>query len=262
MLDVDAVCKTYPGSARPALEPVSLRVGKGQTTALIGQSGCGKSTLLRIIVGLITPDSGTVTLDGERVTPENIERIRQRMGYVIQDGGLFPHLTARENIMLLARHLRREGEAEKWLNELLALTQLPPESLARYPLELSGGQRQRVSLLRALVLKPAIVLLDEPMGALDPMVRSDLQEDLKRIFTTLGQSVVLVTHDLTEAAFFSDEIVLMRDGRVMQRGTFTDLVRRPTNAFVTRFVNAQRGVDLNAAMAPPISGTREEETTP
>lgn len=262
MLDVDAVCKTYPGSARPALEPVSLRVGKGQTTALIGQSGCGKSTLLRIIVGLITPDNGTVTLDGECVTPQNVERIRQRMGYVIQDGGLFPHLTARENILLLARHLRRESEAEKWLNELLALTQLPPESLARYPLELSGGQRQRVSLLRALVLKPAIVLLDEPMGALDPMVRSDLQEDLKRIFTTLGQSVVLVTHDLAEAAFFGDEIVLMRDGRVMQRGTFTDLVRRPANAFVTRFVNAQRGVDLNAAMAPPIPGTSEEETTP
>lgn len=254
MLDVDRVHKTYPGSVSPALAPTSLQVGAGQTAVLIGQSGCGKSTLLRIVMGLLTPDGGSVHLDGEVLTLANAERMRQRMGYVIQDGGLFPHLTARDNVLLLARHLRREPEARAYLSELLALTQLPAEALDRYPLELSGGQRQRVSLLRALVLKPSLLLLDEPLGALDPLIRSDLQADLKRIFTQLRQSVVLVTHDLAEAAFFGDVILLMREGRVVQAGTFDDLLRRPADAFVTQFVNAQRGLRFEASDesgAPP-----------
>jgi osmoprotectant transport system ATP-binding protein len=246
-LCVTDVSKRY--GAGHALHSTSLSVEKGRTAVLIGQSGCGKSTLLRIIMGLITPDTGSVTFDGERMQPENALRHRHRMGYVIQDGGLFPHLSARDNVLLLARHLNREKEASLYLEELVELTQIPKECLARYPSELSGGQRQRVSLIRALVLNPELLLLDEPMGALDPMIRSDLQNDLKRICRTLGKTVLLVTHDLAEAAFFGDEIFLMRQGRVVQHGTFDQLIHSPADEFVSRFIQAQRAFHIPGEVA-------------
>jgi len=238
-----AVAKRY-GDA-PALYPTDLSIERGKTTVLIGPSGCGKSTLLRVIIRLIAPDSGTIDFDGSQITPASIEMLRRRIGYVIQEGGLFPHLTARANILLMARHLGKSDEKMRArLLELCELTRFPENLLARYPLELSGGQRQRVSLMRALMLSPELLLLDEPLGALDPLVRASLQKDLKEIFARLRQTALLVTHDLAEAAYFGDEIVLMNEGRVVQQGSITDLRERPANPFVSEFINAQRSVAL------------------
>jgi osmoprotectant transport system ATP-binding protein len=162
---------------------------------------------------------------------------------VIQEGGLFPHLTARGNILLMARHLHRpENEMRARLSELRALTRFPENLLDRYPLELSGGQRQRVSLMRALMLSPELLLLDEPLGALDPLVRAALQKDLKEIFARLRQTALLVTHDLAEAAYLGDEIVLMNEGRIVQQGSLSDLRDKPTSNFVSEFINAQRSL--------------------
>jgi osmoprotectant transport system ATP-binding protein len=237
------VTKRYADA--PALHPTNLSIERGKTTVLIGPSGCGKSTLLRIIIRLIAPDSGTIDFDGSQITPASVEMLRRRIGYVIQEGGLFPHLTARANILLMARHLgKSDEEMRARLSELCELTRFPENLLARYPLELSGGQRQRVSLMRALMLSPELLLLDEPLGALDPLVRASLQKDLKEIFARLRQTALLVTHDLAEAAYFGDEIVLMNEGRVVQQGSITDLRERPANPFVSEFINAQRSVAL------------------
>jgi osmoprotectant transport system ATP-binding protein len=239
LLDLRGVRKAFDGQA--AVRDVTLDVPGGRTTVLLGPSGCGKSTLLRLMAGLLAPDAGEVIFDGVPLTPESARSLRRRIGFVVQDGGLFPHLTARGNVTLLARHLGRPGpEVDARLAQLLELTRLPAELLDRYPVQLSGGQRQRVSLMRALLLDPPLLLLDEPLGALDPLIRSDLQADLRRIFRTLGKTVVLVTHDLGEAAFLGDEIVLLQEGRIVQRGPFADLTGRPADPFVTRFVNAQR----------------------
>jgi osmoprotectant transport system ATP-binding protein len=241
MLELSGVSKRY-GEVR-ALAPVDLATERGRTTVLIGSSGSGKSTLLRIMIGLIEPDSGDVRVDGQRLTRSNVLELRHRMGYVIQDGGLFPHLDARGNAALLARHLGWSAERiESRLGELLELTHLPPDVLGRYPAQLSGGQRQRVSLMRALMLDPDVLLLDEPLAALDPMIRSGLQEELREIFRTLGKTVVLVTHDIGEAAFFGDTILLLREGTVVQRGPMRQLLHDPADPFVTRFINAQRRV--------------------
>ncbi len=239
MIELEGVAKRF--GTTQALHPLSLRVAEGRTTAVIGPSGCGKSTLLRLVIGLIRPDEGTVRFDGEALRPETLRAARHRMGYVIQEGGLFPHLTARENITLLPRHVGwAEGRIGERVGELAELAQLPEARLTAYPAQLSGGQRQRVALMRALALDPAALLLDEPLGALDPMIRADLQDDLRRIFRTLGKTVLLVTHDIGEAGFFSDAIVLMREGRIEQEGTLEALVHAPASAFVEQFVNAQR----------------------
>ncbi len=240
MLVLNAVSKTY-GSTQ-ALQPTDLTVATGRTTVLIGPSGCGKSTMLRIMIGLINPDSGNVVFDGTEISPENIRSIRQRMGYVIQDGGLFPHLTARENVELMARYLGwGASRREKRLQEMVELTQLWPEVLDRYPVQLSGGQQQRICLMRALMLDPDLLLLDEPLGALDPIIRYEMQSELREIFRRLNKTVVMVTHDMGEAGFFADTIVLLRDGVVLQQGTLADLVRRPADPFIRTFIKAQRG---------------------
>ncbi|MEA2553987.1 MAG: osmoprotectant transport system ATP-binding protein, partial [Fimbriimonadaceae bacterium] len=274
-----------------------------KTTALIGPSGCGKSTLLRLIIRLIEPTTGRVLYDGEPVTAENVLQIRRQTGYVIQDGGLFPHLTAEENVTLVARmelqnvvkadlatartHVQwdpripppqtnlevvvqnaRELAQVAWrrmaetsldyfgpiprrakiesgnmrarVRELAELVRLPRELLSQFPAELSGGQRQRVSLMRALMLRPKVLLLDEPLAALDPMIRAGLQAELKEIFAELNAAVVFVTHDMAEAAYLGNTIVLLREGRVVQEGTLEDFQQRPKEPFVTEFLNAQR----------------------
>ncbi len=239
MIELREVSKRY--GEREALAPTNLAFPDASTTVLIGPSGCGKSTLLRIILGLVEPDSGDVHIDGARLHAGNVEENRHRIGYVIQDGGLFPHLTARGNAELLARHLGWPAQRlRERIAALCALTQLDPGLLARYPAQLSGGQRQRVGLMRALMLDPPILLLDEPLGALDPMVRSDLQTQLKEIFARLRKTVVLVTHDMNEAAYLGERIVLLRAGSVVQQGAVADLLQRPAEAFVTQFINAQR----------------------
>jgi osmoprotectant transport system ATP-binding protein len=235
------VSKRYGDAA--ALHPTNLSVESRKTTVLIGPSGCGKSTLLRLIIRLIDPDSGSIEFDSKPVTPDNVDALRRRIGYVIQEGGLFPHLTARANVLLMARHIgKSEEEAHKRLLGLCELTRFSQSLLSRYPVELSGGQRQRVSLMRALMLSPELLLLDEPLGALDPLVRASLQKDLKEIFARLTQTVLFVTHDLAEAIYFADEIVLMNEGRIVQKGTITDLREKPVDPFVREFINAQRGI--------------------
>jgi osmoprotectant transport system ATP-binding protein len=249
MLRLANVSKAYDGA--PALRDVDLDIPAGRTTVLIGPSGCGKSTLLRLLVGLLWPDKGTITFEDEPVTPANALRIRRRIGFVVQDGGLFPHLTARGNAALMARHLgwKKEQIAGR-LDELTELTRFPRDRLDSYPAQLSGGQRQRVSLMRGLMLDPAVLLLDEPLGALDPLIRADLQADLRRAFQKLAKTVVLVTHDLGEAGFLGDNLVLMRDGRIVQRDSFANLVKKPADDFTARFVNAQRRPDVLQGDAP------------
>jgi osmoprotectant transport system ATP-binding protein len=241
MFRLSNVSKSF--GAVTAVAPADIEIVTGRTTVLIGPSGCGKSTLLRLMNGLVAPDAGEVRFDGEAVQPDNALLLRRRMGYVIQEGGLFPHMTASRNVTVMARETRWPTDrTEARLQDLATLTRFPVEALARYPAELSGGQRQRVSLMRALMLDPQALLLDEPLGALDPMVRYDLQSELRDIFRTLGKTVVMVTHDLAEAAYFGDDIVLMREGRIEQRGPMTELLSAPENPFVEQFVRAQRGL--------------------
>ena len=247
MLETHEVSKSYDGKV--VLHPVSLSLEEGRTYVLIGPSGCGKSTLLRLLIGLIRPSSGSIRFQGDELTAENLLELRRRVGYVIQDGGLFPHLTAESNVKLMAEFLDWDEERQqKRIEELADLTHFPAGGLFRFPVELSGGQQQRVSLMRALMLNPDLLLLDEPLGGLDPMIRSELQSDLKEIFLTLGKTVVLVTHDMGEAAFFADTILLMRDGHVVQRGSFQDLLTKPAEPFVTRFINAQRSALAGAEL--------------
>ncbi len=239
MISLENVSKSY--GAQVALAPTTLEFARARTAALIGPSGCGKSTLLRMIVGLVRPDSGRIVIEGETLAESNLERRRHGIGYVIQEGGLFPHLTAAGNVTLLARHLRRDAG---WIGErvsaLAELVRIPRAILERFPRDLSGGQRQRVSLMRALMLDPPVLLLDEPLGALDPVTRYGLQEELKRIFDQLAKTVVLVTHDMSEAAYFGHTLVQLREGRVLQQGALADLVERPADAYVGEFIRAQR----------------------
>ncbi|HEY0199827.1 MAG TPA: ATP-binding cassette domain-containing protein [Rhodanobacter sp.] len=224
-----------------ALDRLSLDFAAGSTTALIGSSGSGKSTVLRLLLGLDWPEQGQVRVDGQTLRVADVLALRRRVGYVIQDGGLFPHLTAMGNLALLPQYLGWSKERiRQRAQELAALTHLPQGVLERYPAELSGGQRQRVALMRGLMADPDALLLDEPLGALDPIVRNELQDELKQIFGQLGKTVIVVTHDLAEAAWFAERLVLIRRGAVVQDGSFADLRDRPATEFVTRFVQAQR----------------------
>jgi osmoprotectant transport system ATP-binding protein len=241
LIKLEGVSKTY--GAHVALAPTTLTLSARSTAVLIGPSGCGKSTMLRLIIGLVAADSGRVWIAGEELHRDNVARLRHSIGYVIQDGGLFPHLTARRNVELLAHYLRKP---RAWIDDrtrlLAELVRIPARLLERFPTELSGGQRQRVSLMRALMLDPPILLLDEPLGALDPITRYQLQEELKRIFAELAKTVVLVTHDMSEAAYFGDHIVLLRSGHVVQAGTFGELRDHPAEDYVLDFLRAQRAI--------------------
>ena len=250
MLELAGVSKRY-GDVQ-ALAPTDLTVAEAQTTVLIGPSGCGKSTLLRLIAGLIRPDSGSIIVEGTPLAPANIMALRHRMGYVIQEGGLFPHFNVRRNVTLMAHQLGWDtARIETRLRELAGLVRLPAALFERYPGELSGGQRQRVSLMRALMLDPRLLLLDEPLGALDPMIRYELQQELKAIFKKLAKTVVMVTHDIAEAAYFGHTLVLMRDGRIVQQGNIQQLAQSPAEPFVEQFITAQRGPmqQLNEALS-------------
>ena len=239
MIALDGVSKSFDG--RQALSTTSLAPAVGHTTVLLGPSGCGKSTLLRLMIGLLTPDSGKVSFDGVPLSSGNVDEARHRIGYVIQDGGLFPHLSARRNVTLLASYLGRDRSwVERRVVELGSLAHLPVDALNRFPAQLSGGERQRVALMRALMLDPEVLLLDEPLAALDAITRHELQTELRQIFARLRKTVVLVTHDLHEAAWFGDEIIVMREGRIVQRGSLDDLLQRPADPFVAEFVRAQR----------------------
>lgn len=225
---------------RVAVDDVSLDFERGTTHILLGSSGSGKSTILRMILGLVVPDSGEIRVDETPVNRSTRATLVRQMGYVVQEGGLYPHLTAYHNVTLAA-------EAQQWPNArvrermrtLAGMVGFDDDVLRLYPNQLSGGQRQRVGLMRALMLDPPVLLLDEPLGALDPIVRADLQRQLKRIFRDLGKTVVLVTHDIREAVVLGTTITLLTAGRVVQQGTFADLARRPSDRFVSDFLSAQ-----------------------
>jgi osmoprotectant transport system ATP-binding protein len=238
-LSLRDLTKAYAGQA--AIEGISLEVAPRTTLALVGPSGSGKSTVLRLVVGLLAPDRGVVLVGGTPMNEETKRALRLQMGYVIQEGGLFPHLTAFENVALMGRELRWSSERVRArVGELAVLVGLPVAWLDRYPAQLSGGQRQRVGLMRALLLDPGILLLDEPFGALDPLIRARLQEDVREIVRRLQKTALLVTHDMAEAAFLGNEIAVLRDGRLVQRGTARELLERPADPFVTEFIRAQR----------------------
>ncbi|HEX5815255.1 MAG TPA: ATP-binding cassette domain-containing protein [Methylomirabilota bacterium] len=227
MIALRKVTKALGG--RVALDDVSLTVETGETHVLLGSTGSGKSTILRLILGLLRPDSGEV-----RVEPA------ARMGYVVQEGALYPHLTVARNVTLPARAAGwTESSQAARLDALAGLVGLEPALLGLYPHQLSGGQRQRVSLLRALILDPPVLLLDEPLGALDPIARADLQRQLVRIIGELGKTVIVVTHDVREAFVFGTTITLLSRGRVVQQGTFAELARHPADPFVAEFLRAQ-----------------------
>jgi osmoprotectant transport system ATP-binding protein len=223
------------------VKDLSLKIEEGKTTVLIGPSGCGKSTLIRVITGLIKAEEGRVLIDNFELSESNYLKVRRNIGYVIQDGGLFPHLNAFQNVSIVANYIGwGKDKIRKRVEELSSLTKFPSDGLRRFPTELSGGQKQRVSLMRALMLDPQFLLLDEPLAALDPLIRYDLQGDLKGIFQRLKKTVLLVTHDLNEAVFFGDTIVLMREGEIIQKGKINDFINSPSDEFVTRFIKAQR----------------------
>jgi len=238
MITVRHVGKRY--GATVALDDVALEVAQVTTHVLLGSSCSGKSTLLRVVLGLVAADSGEVAVDGVAVTPDARGHLLGRVGYVVQEGGLYPHLTARGNVSLPAetRGWPRERTSGR-VRALAELTGFDEAMLRRYPAELSGGQRQRVGLMRALVLDPPLLVLDEPLGALDPIVRADLQAELRRLFGALGKTVLLVTHDVREAVLFGSTITLLRAGRIVQQGTFAELAQKPAEPFVTEFLRAQ-----------------------
>jgi osmoprotectant transport system ATP-binding protein len=248
MLVLEHISKAFDG--RMALSDVSLAIPTGATHALIGSSGSGKTTLLRITLRLIALDQGWVKLNGQPLTDFDSEAWADQIGYVPQDGGLFPHLTGRQNVTLLPR-LRGWTPARiaSRLTDLQQLVALETSVLQRYPHQLSGGQKQRVALMRAAMMDPAVMLLDEPMAALDPLIRSTLQQELKAIFQRLAKTVLIVTHDLAEAVFLSQQVTLLHAGKVVQTGTYRDLLHAPAAPFVTSFINAQRS--LPAGMDRP-----------
>jgi osmoprotectant transport system ATP-binding protein len=227
MIALRHVSKRFGG--RVALDEVSLTVESGTTHVLLGSTGSGKSTILKIILGLLRPDSGEVRVDQVA-----------RIGYVVQDGALFPHLTIARNATLPARAAGWSDEQQAArLAALAALVGLETSLLDRYPHQLSSGQRQRAGVLRALILDPPVLLLDEPLGALDPIARAELQEHLVTIIAELRKTVIVVTHDIREAFVFGATITLLSRGRVVQQGTFADLARRPAEPFVAEFLRAQ-----------------------
>jgi osmoprotectant transport system ATP-binding protein len=248
MLELQNIYKTFEN--RPVLSDVSLAIPKGATHALIGSSGSGKTTLLRITLGLIPFDKGYVKINEQALLSFSPVEWADRIGYVPQDGGLFPHLSGSGNVALIAK-LRgwEQPQVESRIQELRKLVDLHEDILGRFPHEMSGGQKQRVAIMRAAMMDPAVMLLDEPMAALDPLIRRSLQQELKSIFERLGKTVLLVTHDLGEAAFLGEGMTLLHEGRVIQSGTYADLLLRPADPFVTAFINAQRTVPDAAAVS-------------
>lgn len=242
MIRFEHVRKEYPGGAQ-AVEDFSLEAPTGSITVLVGSSGCGKTTLLRMVNRMVDPTSGSVFIDDTNVASLDPVELRRSIGYVMQSGGLLPHKTVSENIQTVQKLrgvksvLRRAR-----VDELMATVGLDPELLGRYPAQLSGGQQQRVGVARALAIDPNILLMDEPFGAVDPLVRSDLQQELLAVQKKLAKTVLFVTHDIDEAFLLGDQVVILDTGGVViQQGTPAEILSAPANDFVEAFIGADRG---------------------
>jgi|SRR5450631_2740516 len=239
MLKLQNIDKSFEG--KPVLSDVNLTVPTGATHALIGSSGSGKTTLLRITLGLIPFDKGYVKINDQALLSLSPVQWADRIGYVPQDGGLFPHISGIDNVSLIAKLRGWETwRITERVEELRKLVDLDAAVLRRFPFEMSGGQQQRVAIMRAAMMDPQVMLLDEPMAALDPLIRRSLQQELKSIFQRLGKTVLLVTHDLGEAVYLADKITLLHEGRIVQSGAYRELLKHPAEPFVTLFINAQR----------------------
>ncbi|MGY3777577.1 betaine/proline/choline family ABC transporter ATP-binding protein [Isobaculum melis] len=240
LLKLEHVSKVYKGGKK-AVDDVTLSFNKGEFIAFIGTSGSGKTTTMRMINRMIEPTSGKITLDGEDLSQKDPVHLRRGIGYVIQQIGLLPHLTIRDNIVLVPKLLKWPDEKRQEIaKNLIELVDLPEEFLDRYPGELSGGQQQRIGVVRALAADQDIILMDEPFGALDPITRDSLQDLVKDLQQRLGKTIIFVTHDMDEAIKLADRIVIMREGKVVQFDTPENILREPADKFVEEFIGEDR----------------------
>lgn len=230
----------YKGGKK-AVNDLSLEFKKGEFIVFIGPSGCGKTTTMKMINRLIEPSEGSIYINGENILEKDPVQLRREIGYVIQQIGLFPHMTIQENISLVPKLLKWPEEKRRTrARELLELVDMTPEYLDRFPHELSGGQQQRIGVLRALAADQSLILMDEPFGALDPITRDALQEEFKKLQQKLGKTIVFVTHDMDEALKLADQLVILRDGQLVQVGTPDEILRNPVNDFVEEFIGKER----------------------
>ncbi|HZM74620.1 MAG TPA: ATP-binding cassette domain-containing protein [Candidatus Limnocylindrales bacterium] len=254
---LEEVRKEFDGTI--AVGRLTLDIPSGELVVLIGPSGCGKSTVLRMINRLIEPTSGRMFLGNEDITRADPVQLRRRIGYVIQNVGLFPHQTVRDNVATVPRLVGwAKARVNSRVDELLSLVGLHPDRFAsRYPHELSGGQRQRIGVARALAADPAVLLMDEPFSAVDPIVRGALQDEFLRLQSTVGKTIVFVTHDVDEAVRLADRIaVLSEGGKLEQYGTPAEILSKPANNFVADFVGSDRGIKRLAVTPIPDSGLK------
>jgi osmoprotectant transport system ATP-binding protein len=244
MIRLEQVGKVFPGSTTGAVNSLSLQIAPGEVCVLVGPSGCGKTTTLRMINRLVEPTSGRIVVDGRDVSTVSPYELRRGMGYVIQQVGLFGHRTVGDNIATVPHLLRWDASRiDARIRELMELVSLDPSLAARYPAELSGGQQQRVGVARALAADPPVLLMDEPFGAVDPIVRTRLQDELLGLQSRLHKTIVFVTHDVDEAIKLGDRVVVMNVGGIVEQAAPpAELLARPANAFVTQFVGSQRGL--------------------
>ncbi|WP_421118841.1 ABC transporter ATP-binding protein [Aquihabitans daechungensis] len=243
-IELRGVTKTFTGAEQPAVAPLDLTINAGEITVLIGPSGCGKTTTLRMINRLVDPTDGVITIDGIDIREQSVTDLRRGIGYVIQQIGLFPHRTIAQNIATVPRLLgwdkRRTAER---VAELAELVGIDPSMLTRYPAELSGGQQQRVGVARALAADPPVLLMDEPFGAVDPIVRAHLQDELLALQARVHKTIVLVTHDIDEAVLLGDRVAVLNVGGILEQvAAPDDLLAHPSNEFVASFVGNERGI--------------------
>ena len=240
MLSIQDLTKVYRGGKK-AVDSISMEIESGEFIAFIGTSGSGKTTALRMINRMIEPTGGTITLNGKDLSKMNAVSLRRSVGYVIQQIGLMPHMTIRENIVLVPKLLKwNKEEKEKKAKELINLVDLPESYLDLYPSQLSGGQQQRIGVVRALAADQDIILMDEPFGALDPITRDTLQDLVKTLQHKLGKTIIFVTHDMDEAIKLADRICIMSEGEIVQFDTPNNILKHPANDFVSEFIGQNR----------------------